>query len=265
MDTDFLRPINTTLSTLFKQFLLIFGLVFAFFAPCYAEKIDFYLTGGPAITKLKNTNSVAINHFVVNNYNTHQDAVWGGILGVGVGHVFQHLFNHPIDVSLGVADYSINLGRVQGVEQPFVNDSNFDTLNYKFNAKSNALMIESKLFYTLQKWKIFGLAGIGHAWNDLYNYSETPTDPNASAAMVPQLFSSHTQNAFAYELGIGVQHELFKDTQHKIQYAGSIDYRYFRLGKGELGSFPAQTTSDRLCINNLYTQGILFSLNVSLS
>lgn len=251
--------------SLFRKSILYLVLL-SFLPPiCYADKINFYISGGPTFTKLKNVNSVAINDFVVNNYITDPHTSWNELLGIGIAHTFEHVFNKPFDISLGITGYTINLGNVKGIEYPFANDGSFDTLNYKFAAQSNALMLESKLFYTHNKWKIFGLLGLGNAWNHLYDYNETPTDPSLSAASVPQVFSNNTNNAFAYEFGIGIQRQLFKDVKRNIRYAASIDYRYFNLGKGKLGSFSAQTTNERLRINNLYTQCILFSLNVSLS
>jgi hypothetical protein len=82
-----------------------------------------------------------------------------------------------------------------------------------------------------------------------------------SAAPVPQEFSDHTKNSFAYEVCFGVQRQFYKTTASRI-YA-SLDYRYFNMGKGQLGSFPAQTASNRIHIDNLYTQAVTLSFIVS--
>lgn len=227
------------------------------------NKLEIYGSGGPAFSKLGNDKSVAINSFVVNNYNTNEQTNWQGLWGVGLGHSFGNIFNAPLNFSLGVAGYMINLGNVRGTEYPFVNDDVYDTLNYQFTAKSSAVLAEARVFYTSYFWQPFALVGIGGSWNRLSNYSEAPTDPSLSAAPVTTEFGNHTNNEFAYELGVGIQRQIHEDLAHKIRYVGSLDYRYVNFGKGQLASFPAQTTGDTLQIGSISTQGIMFSLKIS--
>lgn len=204
-----------------------------------------------------------INDVVTNEYKTNKKTDWRGFWGVGIGHTFEKEWFSNYQFSLGIAGYGINLGQVQGVEYPFINDGQYDTLNYKFQAKSSTGMLESRLAYTQFNWQPIALIGIGKSWNRLSGYNEQPTDPFLSASPVSPGFNNQTKQAFAYELGVGLQRKFLDDTVHKIQYKGSVSYRYFNLGKGLLGSFPAQTSNDRLQIKNLYTQAILFSLDVS--
>jgi hypothetical protein len=69
--------------------------------------------------------------------------------------------------------------------------------------------------------------------------------------------------SFAYELGVGVERQLFINSSNAFQYFLSLDYRYINNGKGELGSSAAQTTSDRLQISNLSVQTIMAMLKVT--
>ena len=68
---------------------------------------------------------------------------------------------------------------------------------------------------------------------------------------------------FAYELGVGIVHELYEDTVHSIRYTASLDYRYFKLGRGQLARMPLQTSNDRLQSTNLYSQAALVSYKAS--
>lgn len=239
-----------------------FIIFFVFSTITHADKLNLFILGGANVVNLKNTTMVQITDVVTNAYRTQPSTNWQGLWGVGLGHTFQR--TNVYQLSLNATGYFANLGNVQGLEYPFINDGVYDSLNYNFHAKSTALMFESRLAYTQFEWQPYALIGIGESWNRLSGYNETQIFSALSAAPVSPTFSSRTHNAFAYELGAGIQHQLFNDLVHKIQYKGGLGYQYFNLGKGELGHFPAQTATDRLHINRLTTQAIVLSLNVSL-
>ena len=124
-------------------------------------------------------------------------------------------------------------------------------------------MLESRFIYTQYMWQPFALVGVGSSWNRLYSYSETPTIPNDSAASSPYPFSNNTMSSFAYELGVGVQRQLFMKPSSALQYFLSLEYRYINNGKGELGPSAAQTTTDRLQVSHLSVQTIMATLKVT--
>ena len=225
-----------------------------------------FITGGPTFSALSNVTPVALNPYLVNDYKTSIKTQWGALLGVGAGHSFAHFFHNPLTLWLGAAGYSRQFGTLKGIEYPFANDGSYDTLNYQFMAKSNALMAESRLIYTQNNdWQPFALLGMGGAWNRLSHYVEVPTQSAGSAAPIPIQFSNKTTTSLAYEVGFGVQHSFFNDETHHVRYTGSVDYRYMQFGQGQLGSIPTQTSNDRLHISGLYTQGLLFSLCASIA
>ncbi len=227
------------------------------------RRIDAYIYGGPVYSKLHNDQSVAINSFVVNNYETTEKVNWQGLWGLGIGHTFNNSFNAPFVFSVGLTGYVVNLGRVEGSEYPFINDDIYDILNYQFTAKSRGVLGELRLFYTSSVWQPFVLIGFGPSWNSLNNYSETATIASLSAASIPTTFLNRTNNTLAYEMGVGIQHKVYEDEAHKICYSSSLDYRYANFGKGKLAGFPAQTTGQTLQVSSLNTQGIVFSLKAS--
>ncbi len=246
-----------------KKWMFCIAAIFMISPLCYADTVNFFVSAGSTFSRLSNRTDVVINNFVLNRYQAHKSTGWQAYWGLGVGHDFDNIWDTPSTVSLALAGYQLNLGSVKGTEFPLINDGLFDTLNYKFHIDSLALMVESRWLFTCNGWQPFALIGIGAAWNHFGNYSEVPTNQALSAAPVPQEFSSDTRSDFAYEFGVGVQRVLYKS--NNLRYAAALDYRYINVGKGQLGSFPAQTASDRIHINNLDTQAITLSLNVSVT
>lgn len=152
---------------------------------CWASKADVYASGGATFSNLTNVTAVQINNNVTNNYHANTSVSTQPLLGLGIGHTFNNIFNRSLDLSLSLAGYYANFSNIQGTEYPFANVGNFDTLSYQFKAYSLSLMIEPRLIYTQYIWQPFLLAGIGSAWNRLYSYNETSSNSSSSAASVP--------------------------------------------------------------------------------
>ncbi|MDR3476422.1 MAG: hypothetical protein P4M14_00140 [Gammaproteobacteria bacterium] len=241
---------------------VIASLLSVFSFSCYANKVDFNLSGGAAFANLSNNSSVQINDVVNNYYQSHSHHTVAPFYGLGLGHTFENIDHRPLNLSLGVSAYYTDLGSVRGTELPFVNGGNFDTLNYHFNVQSTSLLLEPRLIYTYYAWQPYLLAGVGSAWNRLANYSEAPSDPASSASPAP-FYKSHVRSAFAYEVGIGIQHAIFHDEKNKIDYLLSLDYRYMNFGKGRLTNFSGMTSNGHLGVSNINMQALVFSLKTS--
>ena len=228
----------------------------------WMAKVNLFISGGATFSRNSNVATVRINDVVLNEYNTTVRTNWNPIWGAGISYPFNNVFGAPYSISAGVAGYLANLGKIRGIEHPFANGGSFDTLNYEFKTNSKALMIESRLAYTNNSWQPFVLLGVGSAWNNLNGYNEVPTVSKSSAT--PALpFTAHTNISFAYELGLGVQREIYYDVVNSISYSASLDYRYINFGKGELGNSAIQTSGNRLYVSSLTTQGILLTLNTT--
>jgi hypothetical protein len=230
---------------------------------CTHASHDIYISGGINISKLNNFADVQINDSMLNTFNTQQTTQTNPYGSFGVGHSFSYIGSIPLKFMVAVSAYLSSFGAIKGIEHPFANDGDYDTLNYQFSARSVGLILETRWFYNnSQHWQPFLLLGAGSAWNHLYNYNETPTDPALSASSALQ-FSNHTTSAFAYEIGLGIEHPLFITVKDKIHYTAALDWRYLNFGKSQLGPFPAQTSQDRLHITSLQTQAILITLKAS--
>lgn len=231
-----------------------------------ANNLDIYLSVGPAFSELSNNSRVKINNTVTNGYDADQETSTAPLAGIGLGHTFVDVFQQPFSIAVGLAGYIINYDEIEGVEAPFVNGGGpFDTLNYQFSAESYIAMLESRFIYTRYTWNPFLLVGIGVSWNHLYDFEDTATNPNGSATPSPaSQFDSDTQAAFAYELGVGVQHTLFEDKKLKINWSVALAYRYLSMGEGELDESPLQTADQHLKVDNLHTNAVLLTLQGSI-
>ncbi|WP_131782832.1 hypothetical protein [Legionella gresilensis] len=237
----------------------LFFLIFFFPSFLYANQFNFFIAGGITAAKLSTNDLVEINSDVINKYQTKNKYQSHGFWGGGFNQTFTNS-SHDTALSLGIASYSLALGKIWGIEYPFFNEGLFDTLNYHFHVKNKLLLIESRLAYTaLVNWQPFAVVGIGKSWNHFYHYREYPTNPALSAATSTP-FTNKTQQDFSYELGLGLTYSLFNDKSHHINYFTSLSYRYFNLGKGKLAQ---QLSSSSLQIKNLSTQSIAVELNVS--
>jgi hypothetical protein len=228
-----------------------------------ANKLDLFVMGGASFSAISNDNYVSMNQYMVNEYHPHSSTQTGPLFGLGIAHAFP-IAGNTMNIGLGLSGYYSDFGAFKGTEYPFINDGLFDSLNYQFNARSFAALVESRLTYAVYNWQPYLIAGIGVAWNQLYNYMETPTTSSDTAAASPYTFSNKTNAAFAYELGLGVQKEIYVDTKNQIHYFLSVDYRYLNFGLAELGAAPVVAANNQIQVPHLYTQACMLSLKIGL-
>lgn len=238
-------------------------LLLLFTSKVYANFFSISLLGGPTFTHLHNEPYVPLNSVVTNLYQASQHDQTEGMIGVRLGYAFENKWFSSYAFSCHVSGYWMNLGKVAGVEYPFINQGMFDTLRYRFQANSRAILFEPELTYTAYRWQPFLRAGLGGTQNNLKNYHEWPTDSASSAASIFPAFNNQTTSQFAYDLGVGIQYQFTEASNDHPQLSGAVSYQYFNLGQGQLGRFPTQTAISRLQVNTLQAQTILFQLALS--
>lgn len=223
--------------------------------------IDLFVLGGGTYSNFGSENTtVQLNNSVTNEYDANNNSNWNLLGGIGIGYTFP--LSPLFQLSTYLSGYVVGMGMVEGVEHPFVNDNpNYDTLDYQFKVNSYALMLESRLAVTRYPLQPFVLAGIGGSWNELFNYEESPTNPNGTAAPVPEGFSDHGEASFAYQVGVGLQYNFLQGDTGQCTWQVSLDYRYMNFGEGSLGTNPAQTTNETLKLSNIDTQAIVLTLH----
>jgi len=243
-----------------KQYMAIGFLAASSVITARADIVGAYLSTGPGFSRLNNYYQVNQGSDIINGYSTSKRTRTMLVSGIGVDHTFEQVFNVPFNISLGLAGYYRNFGKISGVESQYVNAGNFATLNYHFNANSTALLVESRFLYTHYAWQPYLLLGLGASWNQLHSYNEVPSPGTERAS---ELYGAKTMAAFAYEAGVGVQRHLFDNQKNTAHFYASLDYRFTSFGKGELAKTSLMTTNDHLGIAHLDTQALMLSLKVS--
>ena len=228
---------------------------------CHGQLIDLYLSGGPTYSRLNNnSNPIQIDDVIINQYITNDTTHHSGMGGIGIGLTYDF---GGFTISPLLAGYYVNFGIVNGIEYPLVNLGSFDTLNYQFYAESAMTMAEARFTFTRYYIQPYLVVGAGLAWNTLYNYSETPTNPAGSAAAA-EPFDSATVSRFAFEGGVGIRVILSgEQNTNGVWYLG-LDYRYFNTGSGALGKASYQTTDEKITVSKLATQAAVITVATSL-
>lgn len=225
---------------------------------------EFFVSGGMLMARLNNQPSLFIGSGQTNNYTTSERTTYNPLGGIGIGYAFYPTDsdgNSHAKIVLGLSSYYLSFGKVKGINTPF--QGGFGTLNYQFSAQSFAVFGTTRFIFTDYSWHPFVSAGVGSSWNELYNYSESVvTNPSPTS---PATMSAHTGNAFAYQLGLGVQHQIYLNTEDNVSCGLALSYNYFNLGSSKLGPYPpvTQSTSNRLGINDMTAHSLLFSIITS--
>ncbi len=131
-------------------------------------------------------------------------------------------------------------------------DPQFDNYTYRYKIQHTHIAAKGKLLADWDYWLIPWVSGsLGIGFNNAHGFHGTPT---IFEALPTPDFASHTQTAFTYTVGAGVQKAL---TAHWQVGAG---YEFADWGKSSLGRAQGQTLNNGLTLNHLYTNGVLFNL-----
>ena len=211
--------------------------------------VDFSTTGDTqTLSLITPPSSPVSNTYSANNaFNT----ALGGTAGLGYEldpwSLLQFAFSEDFTY--------VNYDAVGGIEYPLSNLINTgNTLAYTYNASSYVLLTDAKLLFGSWSLRPFAIGGVGVAWNELSNFSETLRTGTASSIPVP--FADNTSSAnLAYTVGGGLNYTISKN------FGCALTYRYINAGNGELGTIPTQTTTARLQSGTLSANLIEVSLS----
>ena len=130
----------------------------------------------------------------------------------------------------------------------------FDTLSYSYKVHHSRVMFSSKLLTTVPRYQTihpYFSWELGTAYNRANNYQEQPLIPLA-VPMTP--FANHTQSAFSWGVGVGVDYNL---NQH---VRAGVGYQFVNLGAVSLGLTPSEITTQSLSLSHLHTNQLRFQL-----
>ena len=184
-------------------------------------------------------------NYYTDNSGTATVADAGGFFGI------ERRINDYFLVQLGVAGYvDAQLSAKGDVWQFGV--PLFDTLGYSYDIHHSRVMFESKLLTTLPHYQAvhpYFSWELGTAYNRARSYLEQPLIPLA-VPMTP--FANHTQSAFAWGVGVGVDYSV---NQH---VRAGVGYQFADLGSVSLGVTPSEITTQTLGLSHLYTNQLRF-------
>lgn len=132
-------------------------------------------------------------------------------------------------------------------------DPEFDNFVYNYHLQHTHVALKGKLLaqkeeYFVIPW-VSGSLGVG--FNNASSYSNRPT---IFEAVATPNFANHTETAFTYTLGAGIQKTISQNWQV------GVGYEFADWGKSRLGSAAGQTLNSGLKLEHLYTNGILLNL-----
>ena len=151
---------------------------------------------------------------------------------------------------LGLALYTTSTASLSGQIWETA-DPLFDNFTYQYKIQHTHVALKGKLLTDLLSDKclpyVSASAGVGFNLADQFSiksllFESIPTSP----------FTHHTQTAFTYTIGAGLQHTI---TQ---QLSLGLGYEFADWGKSTLGRSDGQTLGTGLTLNHLYTNQLQF-------
>lgn len=163
----------------------------------------------------------------------------------------QKLLTGTFTGQLGVALAATSKASLNGVIWDD-GDPEFNNHIYSYRVQHRHIAIKGKLLsdmgYFVIPW-VSASAGVGS--NRASSFSNTPI---IFEALPNRNFASHTETAFTFTLGAGVQKELNENLQI------GIGYEFADWGKSQLGRAEGQTLGTGLSLNHFYTNGVMVNL-----
>lgn len=128
----------------------------------------------------------------------------------------------------------------------------FNNYSYHYDVTHTHVAVKGKLLadrgFIVIPWIS---ASLGVGFNRAHDFTNAPL---IFEAIPNPNFSDHTETAFTYTLGAGVQKAL---TAH---WQVGIGYEFADWGKSHLGRASGQTLNDGLALDHVYTNGVLANL-----
>lgn len=207
------------------------------------------LSAGPVWEKAGKTQTFYLAEDIEKTYDAYKstDTLFDGEVFLGAqARLYQSLLGQ-----LGVAVVATNNAPLSG---DIWDDASpeFNNYDYRYKIQHTHIALKSKVLLDMDFWLIPWVSGsVAVGFNTAHDYSNTPT---IEEALPNPNFSSHTQTAFSYTLGTGVQAVLNKHWQV------GVGYEFADWGKSRLGRADGQTENSGLSLNHLYTNGVLFNI-----
>jgi opacity protein-like surface antigen len=208
------------------------------------------LSAGPVWTNSGDTQSFYLQPEIekTSNADKNTSTLFSGEFYYGWQHPLNALFSGQIGLAVAATSNATISGQIWQDTNPEYNNSLYTyKINHTHVAAKGKLLAGMGQMLTLY---VSGSVGVG--FNHAYRFSNIPilvevfADPN---------FSSHSQTAFTYTVGIGLQRAITQNWQ------AGIGYEFADWGQSQLGLAPGQTMGSGLSLSHLYTNGLLFNIS----
>lgn len=207
------------------------------------------LSVGPVWAQPGKTQSFYLTPEIEKTYAANQstNTLANGELFIGM----QKKTSSTIQTQLGLAVAATSDASLSGLiwddEAPW-----FDNHSYRYKIQHSHVAVKSKMLMDKGYWFTPWISGsLGVGFNSAHAFQNTPL---IDEAIVNPNFASHTQIAFTYTLGVGLQKAL---NQH---WQLGVGYEFADWGQSRLGRAAEQTLNNGIELNHLYTNGVLFNL-----
>ncbi len=174
--------------------------------------------------------------------------------GLATGELFlgmQKLLSSEIQAQLGLALAATANTNLQGEIWDDA-DPQFNNYVYQYKIQHSRIALKGKLIADKGYWAMPYLSGsVGVGFNRAHEFTNTPV---IFEALPNNNFSDHTQSAFTYTIGLGLQKAI--DTHWQF----GLGYEFADWGKSQLNRAQEQTFNTGLKLSHLYTNGVLLNV-----
>lgn len=206
-------------------------------------------SGGPAWEHGGNTQTFYLAPEIEKSYVANQStsAVFDGEIFLGRQKALSQTTQGQLGLALG---FTSNAGLTGAIWDDA--DPEHNNYTYRYKIQHTHVALKGKLLADAGSWLIPWISGsVGVGFNDAHGFHNTPT---IFEAVITPDFVSHTQTAFTYTIGAGVQKALNEHWQV------GVGYEFGDWGKSRLGRAAEQTLNNGLALDHLYTNGVMFNL-----
>ncbi|HAT8178267.1 TPA: porin family protein [Legionella pneumophila] len=207
------------------------------------------VSAGPVWARAGETQTFFVAPEIEKTYAAQKstNAIASGELFAGIQKSLSSQWFGQLGLAVAVAGNAKLQGLIWDDADPeFVNHS------YQYKVLNSRVAVKGKLLLDKGFWAMpWVSASIGLGFNRAHDFTNTSL---IFEALPNPNFSNHTQTAFTYTLGAGMQKSLNNHWQL------GVGYEFTDWGKSELGSALQQTMNSGLALNHLYANGVLFNL-----
>jgi opacity protein-like surface antigen len=207
------------------------------------------LSAGPVWQGSGNTQTLYLTQDIEKTYTADKstNTLFDGEVFLGLQKALSQTFYAQLGLAVAATSNAALSGAIWDDASP-----EFNNFTYNYKIQHTHVAGKGKILADAGYWFIpWVSASLGVGFNDAHGFQSTPT---IFEALPTPDFTSHTQTAFTYTLGAGVQKAL------NAHWQVGVGYEFADWGKSSLGSAAEQTQGSGPALNHLYTNGLMFNL-----